>query len=358
MKIFGIESKKLALWLVAIFAVAALISGIFLLTSGLPRSIRNGEEWPPVRQGDETELVFDESREFPVDGLKELVIRLSFENAVITAVGGDVVTIRYHGTARPFLDADEVFFVEQSGGLLTLESRWGNNPVQNGRITLDVGIPADALEKLTFNGASGHHDISGLNLITLDARAASGNISVRDISAETALVKASSGNVTAENWSVGSGRIGSSSGSLKLKSVTATGTLELNASSGRITGEDIEASVIDSRVVSGSTVLKGVSGNIVIKSSSGSVDVDFRNPGNSISINVSSGGIDLGLPAGTAFTLDARATSGNIRSDFPVAVSGSMNGRSLEGQAGSGGSRTVTLKSSSGNIRLKEIPAP
>ncbi len=56
-----------------------------------------------------------------------------------------------------------------------------------------------------------------------------------------------------------------------------------------------------------------------------------------------------------AALLDARATSGNIRSDFPVAVTGSMNGRSLEGMAGNGGSRTVTLKSSSGNIILKEI---
>lgn len=358
MKIFGIETKKLALWLVIIFGAAALISGIFLLTSGLPRSIRNGEEWPPIRQGDGKEIVIDESREFLIDGLEELDIRLSFENAVITAVGGDVVTIRYHGTVRPFRDAEDVFFAEQSGSLLTLESRWGNNTVQNGRITLEVGIPVDALEKLTFNGASGHHDISGLNLITLDARAASGRITVRDISAESALVKASSGTVTAENWTIGSGRIESVSGSLKLKSMTATGTLELNASSGRIIGEDIEASDIKSRVVSGRIVLKGVSGNLVIKSSSGNVDVDFRNPGDNIDINVTSGGIDVGFPTGTDFTLDARATSGSIKSDFPVTVSGSQNGRSLDGVAGSGGSRMVFLKSSSGNIRLKEIPTP
>ena len=356
MKIFGIETKKLALWLVIIFGAAALISGIFLLTSGLPRSIRNGEEWPPVRQGDGKEIVIDEFREFPAEGIEELDIRLSFENAVISAVGGDVVTIRYHGTARPLRDEEDVFFAEQSDGLLTLESRWGNNPFQNGRITLEVGIPVDALEILTFNGTSGHHDISGLSLDSLDARAASGNIAIRDISAESALVKASSGTVTAENWRVSSGRIESVSGSLELKSVAATGTLELNASSGHITGEDIEASDIRSRVVSGRIVLKGVSGNLVVKSSSGSADVDFRNPGNNIDINTTSGGIDLGLPVGTDFTLNARTTSGDIKSDFPVTVSGSQNGRSLDGVAGSGGSRTVTLKSSSGNIRLKEIP--
>ncbi len=357
------ETKKLALWLVVIFVAGAVISGIFLLTSGLPRSIRNGEEWPPLHQGDGKDVVIDESREFPAGGIEELDIELRFENVVISAVRGDVITLRYHGTVRPSRKVDDlkkIFFTEQSGTLLTVDSRWGNIPINNHHITLEVGIPSGTLEKLTFYGASGNHEISGLNLDSLDVRGASGRIAVRDISAETALVKASSGSVTAENWKVGSGRIESSSGNLKLEEISAAGNLELKLSSGSLNAVDIEAAVIEGRISSGRTVLKGISGSLELKSSSGSVDVEFRNPGNSININVTSGGIDVGLPAGTEFMLDARASSGTIRSDFAVMISGSMAKNSLQGVtgiSGTGGGRSVELKCSSGKIVLREIAA-
>ncbi|MCK5736362.1 MAG: DUF4097 family beta strand repeat protein [Spirochaetaceae bacterium] len=339
MKIFGMETKKMSLWLVVIFIVSAAISGVFLLTSGMPRSIRNGEEWPPLSQGNGRELIFDESREFQAEGIDELEIRLSFEDTEIKVVEGDVITVWYHGTAISAGDTSDVFFAEQSGRQLILESKWSNNRVRNGNITLEVGIPVGILDKLTVNVSSG-------------------NITVQDFSSDSAVVKTSSGTVTAENWKIGNGVLVSSSGNLKLNSISATGKLELKISSGNIEGTDIEASVIESRVSSGRTVLKGVSGSLVSNSSSGRVDVEFRNPGNSININVSSGRIDIGLPEGTDFMLDARATSGNIHSDFALLISGSVAKNSLQGvTAGgeAGGGRSVELKSSSGNISLREI---
>ncbi|RKX77167.1 MAG: hypothetical protein DRP60_06725 [Spirochaetes bacterium] len=358
MKIFRMEAKKLSLRLVIVFAAAALVSGIFLLASGLPRSIRNGEDWPPMRGTAESGITIDESREYPAAEIDEISIQLRFEDAVITPISGDVVTVRYHGTANTERKTEEVFFTELSGGVLTMESQWGNIPVQNSRITLELGIPSGTLDKLTLDGSSGKYSVSGLNLDSLDINGSSGNILVQDISAGSAVVKLSSGSITAEGWRVGSGEIKAVSGNLDLKSFSSGDVLELSVSSGSINGEDIAASKISGRVVSGRIRLKGVSGNLSMKSSSGSINVEFRNPGDEIYLKASSGQLSVGFPRGTVFRLNADASSGNISSDFAVTVAGSMKKNHLEGMvgnAGSGENRSVELSSSSGNITIKEL---
>lgn len=337
MKIFRMETKKLALWLAIIFAASALISGIFLLASGLPASIRNGEDWPAVRPGDGSEFKIDESRDFPSDGLAEIEIDMSFENTSIVGIDGDTISVRYFGTARPARNVDEVFFAEQTGTVLTLESRWGGVPVRDGRIVLELGIPNAAGLALNFSGGSGNLNASDLDLAGLDVRLGSGNIDISDLRSGSVAVKVSSGN-------------------LNLNDIRSTGTLELNASSGRIKGDNLSALLIEGQNSSGGIILENLSGDFSMKSSSGSLQADFLSPGNSIDATVSSGRVEVGFPQGTEFTLEARASSGSIRSDFPVAISGSMKDNRLEGIVGNGGSRTVTLKSSSGNVILKELP--
>lgn len=356
MKIFKMETKKLALWLVIIFGASALISGASLWASGLPESVRNGEEWPPTKEGDGNSINIDESRTFPVDGLSEIQVDLSFENAAISGIDGDEITVRYYGTARPDRDVDDVFFTEESGGVLTLESRWGGTSVRDGRIVLELGIPMDSDISLNFTGSSGNLDIVELTLAGLNARLSSGHIEITELRSGATAVNISSGNLTAEDWIIDSGRLGSSSGSLNLNDIRSTGALELNASSGRIVGDDLSASLIEGKNTSGNIILKNISGDFDMHSSSGALQVDFLRPGNVIDASASSGRIELGLPAGTEFTLEARASSGSIRSDFPVAISGSMRNSRLEGIVGNGGSRTVKLKSSSGNVILKELP--
>lgn len=361
MKIFGMEVKKLVKWLVLIFVAAALISGIFLLTSGLPRSIRNGEEWPPMREYSGKGITIDESWEYPAGEIDEVDIQLSFEDAIISSTtSGDVVTVRYYGTANTERKTEDFFSADLSGGLLTLGSQWGNIPVHNSRVNLEVGIPSGTLDKLTLDGSSGKYSVSGLNLDSLDIRGSSGNITVNEISAGSAGVTVSSGSITAEGWRIGNGEIKAVSGKLDLKSVSVEEALNLSVSSGSINGEDIGASSITGRVVSGRIRLKDVSGNLSMKSSSGSIDVDFRNPGDDIYLKASSGQLSVGFPRGTVFHLSADALSGNIRSDFAVTVAGAMSNKRLEGMAGDAGSgdnRSVELSSSSGNIVIKELTA-
>ena len=50
MKIFGIESGKLAKWLLMVFAVSTLLSCLALWAAGLPSAIRNGEDWPRIHR--------------------------------------------------------------------------------------------------------------------------------------------------------------------------------------------------------------------------------------------------------------------------------------------------------------------
>lgn len=355
MKIFKMETKKLALWLVIIFGASALISGASLWASGLPESVRNGEEWPPTKEGNGNSINIDESRTFPVDGLSEIQVDLSFENAAISGIDGDEITVRYYGTARPARDVDDVFFTEESGGVLTLESRWGGTSVRDGRIVLELGIPAGSNLSLKFDGGSGNLDTIDLSLSDLDARMGSGNMEIVDLQTGSATLKLGSGNITAEDWNLDSGSLEAGSGNLKLTDIRSTGRLGLDVMSGVISGDDISASMIEGHAGSGNIRLKNVSGSFGMKSGSGNLDVEFLAPGNEIEAGSGSGRVELGLPAGTEFTLDARTGSGNIKSDFPITVTGSMNNRNLEGVAGNGGSRTVKLDASSGNIVLKEL---
>ena len=70
-------------------------------------------------------------------------------------------------------------------------------------------------------------------------------------------------------------------------------------------------------------------------------------------MEVSGGGIDLGLPKSAALDLDARASGGEVLSDFPLntPVRGSTRPGALQTKLNGGGPALV-LRASSGNIHL------
>ncbi len=334
MKILGIDSGKLSKWLAIIFAGASVICILALLISGLPAAIRNGERWPSVKVVPGKDLSFDVTQDFPIGEIEYVNIDISFETAELTTISGDSFQVQYLGSARNADNWSDVFTMEVRDNALVLESHWANVISLGGNVRLEVGVPAGFNGDLIFSGVSGSLRANDIDVGVFEARLVSGRMNVSGIEADMISLRTTSGELNVE----------------ELKA----GTISLRSVSGGIDASKMEAAVISGKSSSGRIDLQDISGSLVFSSVSGGVVASFAAPGNEIDIDVSSGRINVTLPAGTGFDLDARSSSGRIESDFPVAVTGSRNRNSLKGQSGNGDGRTVKLHSVSGGINLNE----
>src|SRR5204863_2170643 len=177
--------------------------------------------------------------------------------------------------------------------------------------------------------------------------------------------------------------IGEAGGSVVTE--TSSGSIEITTAKGNVeaknSGGDVRIDEAD-----GETVARTSSGSIVIKLAKGKVDA--RNSGGKIEVNeardvvlartssgpiivglasqpkadshleVSGGDIKVTLPRSAAIDVDARSSGGKFVSAFPVTsiVSGEPKPGALRGKINGGGSM-LTLRASSGDIRLNEATA-
>lgn len=105
-------------------------------------------------------------------------------------------------------------------------------------------------------------------------------------------------------------------GSLSVRDITV-GKLQLRISSGDVELVGVTGPV-DVRVSSGSIATERLtSDDVYVETSAGDLALDFAAPPRKVVANVSSGRIEIGLPAGT-YNLDTEASSGEERVDLPV----------------------------------------
>lgn len=333
MKIFKIDSGKLAKWLTVAFAGAALISGLALLASGLPRAIRENEPWPTIRVRDGKDLSFDASQGFPGGDISEVSADFSFEMVRVQPSADGEFHVRYTGAARGIDAWEEVFTMELRNDVLFVDSHWrGVAPM--GGVSAEIQVPQGFDGVMNISSGSGRLEADGVAAGSVSIRVSSGSLDARNLDAEAMSLRTASGSLSVDNLRAGG--------------------LDLKAVSGSIRGSGLTAERIEVKISSGRTVLKDVSGSLILDGSSGSADIAFTSPGNLVDVKVSSGGIDLSLPEGTGFSLDASSSSGRVDSDFPVTVTGQIGRNDIRGSVGDAGSRSVNLRTSSGSIDLRK----
>jgi hypothetical protein len=150
--------------------------------------------------------------------------------------------------------------------------------------------------------------------------------------------------------------IDSSSGDVEVDSVR--GAVKVDSSSGEVTMRRVGSAQVDSS--SGDVVLEEVAGDIVVDSSSGDVQIRAT-PSRQARwrIDASSGDVTLAMSPGSAFHLDASTSSGEVKSDFPIRVQGTVDSDELHGKVGDGPSDAeVKIDTSSGDIYLRQDGAP
>jgi hypothetical protein len=223
--------------------------------------------------------------------------------------------------------------VTKTGNVLRIESKYPEGRTRREddfsvRVDYQIWIPGKASAKIKcFSGNVSVENIGGV----LEGDVTSGNLTV---------VKAA-GDVDGKCMS----------GTIELRDVS--GAVNLKSVSGNIIAEKIKGS-FEAETTSGNIKVRDISEakSVRLKILSGNINYDGQIlKDGKYEMEVMSGGIELRIPAASAFDLEAETFSGRIESDFAVTMSGRISKNDLRG-AVNGGGASVHLKTFSGSVRL------
>jgi len=99
--------------------------------------------------------------------------------------------------------------------------------------------------------------------------------------------------------------------------------------------------------------LDRVQGNVEITNRNGAVSLTNASPVGQIAINNSHGSVDVGLPGGSGFMVNAQTKNGDVENDFGLKQQGSDDWPTLTGMVGSGGPN-VKIITTDGDITVRK----
>jgi hypothetical protein len=99
--------------------------------------------------------------------------------------------------------------------------------------------------------------------------------------------------------------------------------------------------------------LDRVQGNVDISNRNGAVSVTNASPLGQITINNSHGSVDLGVPGGAGFVVNAQTKNGDVENDFGLKQQGSDDRPELSGMV-AGGGPTVKIYTTDGDITVRK----
>jgi lia operon protein LiaG len=288
---------------VAALAIAAAIG----IASGAFRS--------PTIAGAQAVTV-DETKVFPSSGLAGVDVNAVSEQVRVTQTSDERITVRFHGSVRGVRpDALPALSAEAAGGVLSIRilhwPRVGLAMLAS-ELIIDLAVPRSYGKDLSVRTVSGEVDMDDHTLSGLSVTTTSGAVHLQVMHAARAAVRTTSGELTAAELSGG-------------KTTLTT--------------------------VSGEIDVRSLSGDVYARTTSGAVRLRYAAQPGAVEIGSTSGEVTLLLPAEARFTLDARSTSGDIRCDFPLTLSGGKGAHALKGTAG-GGATPVRIQTVSGEIAI------
>jgi hypothetical protein len=100
----------------------------------------------------------------------------------------------------------------------------------------------------------------------------------------------------------------------------------------------------------------GITGDLRVENGDGDISVGVLAPVGALQIHNRNGAINLTVPQGSSFQLQATASNGNIDSKLKLPVSSAGEGQSVAGQVGAGGPR-IELVADHGDIGITDMEA-
>jgi lia operon protein LiaG len=290
------EGESLRKYFLILFAVLGL-SFIFLKTIDF--------SWlPAFHQGTQSVLTKEiEMIEIDVSNVRTEIIPESRKDVKADLEGKGKVIVKRHGDK-----------VEVS---VKRKWKWFHSFFFKDKAKLKIYIPENYDRDLSINLGSGelkfygHSKMKPMKLDELTLDIGSGNVNLKNISVNHFNHNGSSGNVNIDSLTTKTGSFDISSGSLNAKHYI---------------------------------------GAIKADLSSGNLHVQMDKLDDNVDIEISSGDVELNLPDNADFTLNGKASSGNITCDFPI-TSNKFSNKIIKGTHGSG-KHQIELTVSSGNIHV------
>lgn len=279
--------KKTILILTSITVGAFIVAALLFVLSG--NKAFNSEKL----------IIKDVSEEkvYKIDNLNIIDIDISSTDIKIVPIDGDEIKINLNGKVQvnseksiPELDTE----IDNDTLTIKLKQVMGIGIFYyKGEVDLEIGIPKEYKNDLDIKVSSADVTINNLKVNKFNFKSSSGNLDLEQFETDESILKVSSGKINALNFS----------------------------------------------------------GDLQVKLTSGKVNVEYKKLNNNVTMECTSGDIELKLPENSEFNLKANTSSGDITTDFPISLIGTINNKSLEGTVGNS-DNNIEIKTISGDINI------
>lgn len=200
------------------------------------------------------------------------------------------------------------------------------------KVVLDIYVPKEYGKNVSINMSTGAVKMDSFDLANFTYNTSTGKLEVEKINAEKVSINTSTGGVNIKKLRAKE---------LKIK--------------GKTSAINIDECIVKSGVVetsTGSVTLKNSSGTLDVKGGSGKVLVVYKEfEDQNITIENTTGSVTLELPNTAEFLVEAKTSTGNIHTDFPVETTRNTDKKQILGEVGTK-SNKVSLQTSSGSIKI------
>lgn len=273
-----------------------------------------------------------EEKSFSTKEIDEIQVNMVRERVhILRTETSNEIRFHYYGKSKQELK----LVSEIKNKILAVEAKCEDNPLPRHYdptpedMYLDIYIPENYKENISISLTTGTVEIDSMEVASFTLDTTTGGLKADQINAGKISIKTTTGNIN----------------------INKTNTDELNIK-GTSSAVNIDECIVESAKIetaSGRIDLKNCSGSFNVKANSGKVQVSYKEfVDHNINISTTSGSLTLLLPDTAEFLLEAKTSSGKLKSDFTLST---IENKKMAGQVGLR-SNQVVLKSSSGNISL------
>ena len=180
----------------------------------------------------------------------------------------------------------------------------------------------------------------------VDIRTGGGDVDLEEIHGEVK-ARTSGGSIKVDEIE-GPVFLWTSGGSIEAKAIR--GDLEARTSGGRIRAAEVTGSV-EAHTSGGPIKVTDVQGAVDLHTSGGEISVRFTDAPGGV-LETSGGGIKVVFPEDVGASLDAKTSGGRVDVEHGIRVQGSQDPHHVVGDV-NGGGRTLLLRTSGGDIRVR-----
>ena len=311
------NEKKVIKWLIIVVMCSIILGGVGYVLEYKLGIIKSNNDITQGNSKSNDKFNIDATKEFSKGNIKNIDVETVSTDVNIITTKENKIRVHFYGNSNskksaPHLEAfangdDLDVSIKYPGKIFGINI--------NTKINLDIYVPENYKKNLKVNTTSGDAIIGNLQLDKFKFDTTSGGAEINLLTANETIFESTSGEVNVKSL-------------LSKKN-------EFNTTSGY-------------------TKIENITGNILGQSVSGCFKFNYKEFNNDINIDTISGDVELKLPKKSEFKLDFDSTSGDLKNDFPITVTGKVDEHEIKGTVGNG-NKTIKINTTSGGCQLLKI---